>query len=177
MSQPGLHLRLLATPESPMRSVPKSSQSPTEVEAVSGPAHLNLTVTTQPAPEIFSSRRPARRRCARVNWIKIAMVEMRDSDGHTLWCGKSFAEPGGRAARCHDAQDLARIAARAGRSRGAGTRSDRGTAGSPDRDIPRARRPLRVRRECRHASQSWGLREFRAADANGNESRFGQTFE
>jgi catechol 2,3-dioxygenase-like lactoylglutathione lyase family enzyme len=29
----------------------------------------------------------------RINWIKIAMFEIRDPDGNSLWFGKSFAEP------------------------------------------------------------------------------------
>jgi len=90
----------------------------TTVEVVSGPARLQLR-TGKSAPDSTGHLRPsgaailffetddaaALRDAAvarggkpseleRVNWIKFRVFELRDPDGHTLWFGQSFHEPG-----------------------------------------------------------------------------------
>ncbi len=93
--------------ETPAR---KDEGSDSDVEIVSGPARLGLTLQS---PDEGSSREVLffevddltathtdliRRdanpgQIARVNWIKMSMFDLDDPDGHTLWFGQSFAEP------------------------------------------------------------------------------------
>ena len=77
------------------------------VEAVKGPAQVQLDPQPRPKPAIlfFQAADVAGLRAAilarggapseleKVNWIKMQMFEIRDPDGHTLWFGESFDVP------------------------------------------------------------------------------------
>jgi uncharacterized glyoxalase superfamily protein PhnB len=77
------------------------------VEAVKGPAQVQLDPEAQPRPAILFfqasdvaglhaailARGGAPSELEKVNWIKMRMFEIRDPDGHTLWFGESFDVP------------------------------------------------------------------------------------
>ena len=96
----------------------RGDEAPSDVEVVHGPARIWLGVHDTAVDGAGRHRPPgaailffqtddvsAMHACvlarggtpsevAKVNWIKMRMFEVRDPDGHTLWFGQSFQEPG-----------------------------------------------------------------------------------
>ncbi|MGH7676711.1 MAG: VOC family protein [Gemmatimonadales bacterium] len=99
------------------RPVPAGDGVPAAVEALSGPARIQLDRRDE-AYDSTGQRRPrgsailffqtddvaamrnavlarggAASELEKVNWIKMRIFQIRDPDGHVLWFGQSFAEP------------------------------------------------------------------------------------